>query len=189
MERRNISWLAAFVVAAFALCGGFVTGSWIGVRERGLLKAKGAALVQSEATSQAQLAHAEKQIEELSAIIAKAQNDVDLWQSECERLEAVAAKRPNPVDAFHPPMVLEADAFETQTRIIELECEIALLKELVNQNRTVDGPPLRPAIPGAAMANATQSPTTKAQCSATTKKGTRCSRTARSNGKCWQHGG
>lgn len=27
------------------------------------------------------------------------------------------------------------------------------------------------------------------QCSATTKKGTRCSRTARSNGYCWQHGG
>lgn len=27
------------------------------------------------------------------------------------------------------------------------------------------------------------------QCSATTKKGTRCSRTARSNGFCWQHGG
>ncbi len=27
------------------------------------------------------------------------------------------------------------------------------------------------------------------QCSASTKKGTRCSRTARSNGLCWQHGG
>lgn len=27
------------------------------------------------------------------------------------------------------------------------------------------------------------------QCSATTKKGTRCSRAARSNGFCWQHGG
>lgn len=27
------------------------------------------------------------------------------------------------------------------------------------------------------------------QCNATTKKGTRCSRSARSNGYCWQHGG
>lgn len=27
------------------------------------------------------------------------------------------------------------------------------------------------------------------QCSATTKKGTRCSRSSRSNGLCWQHGG
>jgi predicted RNase H-like nuclease (RuvC/YqgF family) len=27
------------------------------------------------------------------------------------------------------------------------------------------------------------------QCSATTQKGTRCSRTSRSNGYCWQHGG
>ncbi len=27
------------------------------------------------------------------------------------------------------------------------------------------------------------------KCSATTKKGTRCSRSARSNGLCWQHGG
>jgi TolA-binding protein len=27
------------------------------------------------------------------------------------------------------------------------------------------------------------------QCSATTQKGTRCSRSSRSNGYCWQHGG
>ena len=27
------------------------------------------------------------------------------------------------------------------------------------------------------------------QCSATTQKGTRCSRSSRSNGLCWQHGG
>lgn len=27
------------------------------------------------------------------------------------------------------------------------------------------------------------------QCSAITRKGTRCSRNARSNGRCWQHGG
>ena len=27
------------------------------------------------------------------------------------------------------------------------------------------------------------------QCKATTKKGTKCSRTAKSNGYCWQHGG
>lgn len=30
---------------------------------------------------------------------------------------------------------------------------------------------------------------TSSQCTATTKKGTRCSRAARSNGLCWQHGG
>ena len=32
-------------------------------------------------------------------------------------------------------------------------------------------------------------PHSSSQCSATTKKGTRCSRSARSNGLCWQHGG
>ncbi len=32
-------------------------------------------------------------------------------------------------------------------------------------------------------------PQSSSQCSATTKKGTRCSRSARSNGLCWQHGG
>jgi len=31
--------------------------------------------------------------------------------------------------------------------------------------------------------------TSYSQCSATTKKGVRCSRAARSNGLCWQHGG
>ena len=34
-----------------------------------------------------------------------------------------------------------------------------------------------------------QKPQSSSQCSATTKKGTRCSRSARSNGLCWQHGG
>lgn len=43
--------------------------------------------------------------------------------------------------------------------------------------------------------NSTEKPVSKpknqssSQCSATTKKGTRCSRSARSNGYCWQHGG
>ena len=32
-------------------------------------------------------------------------------------------------------------------------------------------------------------PQSSSQCSATTKKGTRCSRSSRSNGLCWQHGG
>jgi hypothetical protein len=35
----------------------------------------------------------------------------------------------------------------------------------------------------------TQDPSIPSQCKAITKKGTRCSRTARSNGYCWQHGG
>ena len=32
-------------------------------------------------------------------------------------------------------------------------------------------------------------PQSSSQCSATTQKGTRCSRSSRSNGLCWQHGG
>ena len=35
----------------------------------------------------------------------------------------------------------------------------------------------------------TSTPTSYGQCKAITKKGTRCSRSARANGYCWQHGG
>ena len=35
----------------------------------------------------------------------------------------------------------------------------------------------------------TTKPVYSGQCKAITKKGTRCSRSARSNGYCWQHGG
>jgi hypothetical protein len=189
MERKNISWLTVFVVAAFALCGGLVAGAFIGVRERGVLKAKGAVLAQSEARIQTQLTQAEHQHGELSAELANARMEIEQWRSECERLEEEAAKGVDQPVFFHPPMVLDADAFGTQTRIVELECEIASLKELVSQNRPVDGPPPIQLNSGMALVKATETSTAKEQCTAITQKGVRCSRTARSNGKCWQHGG
>jgi hypothetical protein len=189
MEQKNISWLTVFIVAALAICGGFVTGSFLGIRERGLLKAKGAALAQSEARTQAQLSQAEREHKELSADLATARAEVEQWRSGCERLEERTAESLEQVEFFHPPMILDADAFETQTRIVELECEIASLKELVSQNRTVNGPPSGQSLSSSALANAAEPPTAKEQCTAITKKGARCSRPARSSGKCWQHGG
>ena len=189
MERKRPHWLTLLIVTAFAVCGGFVAGSLIGVRERGLLKAKGSALAQSEARTQTQLSQAEHKNGELSAELEKARIDVEQWRSECERLEDGVAKGFGQHVSFHPPMVLDADAFEMQTRIVELECEIASLKELVSQNRTVDGPPSSPPSTGISLVKAAETPTAKEQCSALTKKGVRCSRIARSNGKCWQHGG
>jgi hypothetical protein len=38
-------------------------------------------------------------------------------------------------------------------------------------------------------ASTSKSPTSYGRCGATTKKGTQCSRSAKSNGYCWQHGG
>jgi len=37
--------------------------------------------------------------------------------------------------------------------------------------------------------SSSSTPTTNGQCLAITKKGTQCSRKAKSNGYCWQHGG
>jgi|CXWL01.1.fsa_nt_gi hypothetical protein len=189
MERKNIPWLTVLVFAAFALCGGFVAGSLLGIRERGLLKVKNAALAKTETRTLERLSEAESKNGKLSAELETTRTNVERWRSKCARLEDGAANGFDRDDSFHPPMVLDLDEFETQTRIVELECEIASLKELVSQNRVVDGPPPSPPPPCIAMAKAVEPTTVKEQCSAITKKGVRCSRPARSNGKCWQHGG
>jgi predicted RNase H-like nuclease (RuvC/YqgF family) len=88
-------------------------------------------------------------------------------------------------------------------KIEDLRFEINVLKRILEQYRNG-------SITSNPTANSTSAPTSNnsnteqstpekseskpkyqssSQCSATTKKGTRCSRSARSNGLCWQHGG
>ena len=191
MERRNTSWLAIIVVAAFTLCGGFVAGSMLGIRERGALKAKNAALAKSASLTSENLTTASHEHDELSAQLDQAGNDIEHWRNECERLQSIVDRRAEAAAGFHPPMILEIDPFEAESRIVELECEVASLKELVRGDPAgaLDGPPQSPSPIRVAQDTATNPLVAKPQCSAFTKKGPRCSRPARSGGKCWQHGG
>jgi hypothetical protein len=191
MEQKSTSWLTIIIVAAFSVCGGFVGGSMLGVRERGSLKAKNAALAKSETLTSRSLATSRNEQDDLSSQLDQAYSDVEHWQSECERLQSVIDRRAEAVAGFHPPMVAEFGHFDAESRISELECEIASLKELVRGGNTgtVDGSsPGQP--PPQVVQDMPRDPlAAKLQCSAFTKKGPRCSRPARSGGKCWQHGG
>lgn len=88
-------------------------------------------------------------------------------------------------------------------KIEDLRFEINVLKRILEQYRNGSNSTNSTAIPtspSSQKSSTTEEITTEkseskpkyqssSQCSATTKKGTRCSRTARSNGYCWQHGG
>jgi hypothetical protein len=83
-------------------------------------------------------------------------------------------------------------------KLENLQFEFNVLKKLVEQYRNV-GVNTNSTSSGAkgstAEVNSIEKSESKpksqssSQCSATTQKGTRCSRSARSNGLCWQHGG
>lgn len=88
-------------------------------------------------------------------------------------------------------------------KIEDLRFEINVLKRVIeqykngvaNSNTTANSIPASTPNNSTLEDNSTEKTESKpqkqsySQCSATTKKGTRCSRSARSNGLCWQHGG
>ncbi len=97
-----------------------------------------------------------------------------------------------------------------EARLDNLKLEIELLKALIKEQNTkmekvLAGPAIGYGPQNSQQATSNQSYATPApsskpatntapakaggQCTATTQKGTRCSRQARSNGLCWQHGG
>lgn len=189
MERKNTNWLTIVIVAAFAVCGGFVAGSMLGIRERSQLKATNGVLANANSIARDSLAQAEVKNSELVARLDEVSSDVAQCRAQYERLETAADRRIDPVGDFHPPMVLDFDPFDAKSRIVELECEVATLKELVGNNGRMAPVDTPPAASGVRLAKSPEPAAEKQQCSATTKKGIRCSRQARSNGKCWQHGG
>jgi outer membrane lipopolysaccharide assembly protein LptE/RlpB len=110
--------------------------------------------------------------------------------------------------------VQDSKVIELQIKVTKLENDIADIKNTlyniqealsknkikVKDNSTSFTPLSQPSektqkkTPSTTKNNSTysSSSTTKnysGQCMATTKKGTRCKRSARSNGYCWQHGG
>jgi hypothetical protein len=83
-------------------------------------------------------------------------------------------------------------------KIEDLKFELNVLKRIVEQYRnSVSDNSNSTSLPKTSTTEenvvektvAKPKPQSSSQCSATTKSGTRCSRSARSNGLCWQHGG
>lgn len=84
-------------------------------------------------------------------------------------------------------------------KLENLQFEFNVLKRLLEQTRnsgvatnsTPSNSNNSSAIDGNSVEKSEANPKNQSssQCSATTKKGTRCSRSSRSNGLCWQHGG
>lgn len=83
-------------------------------------------------------------------------------------------------------------------KLENLQFEFNVLKRLVEQYRNVEvnenstSSGLKgPTLEGNSAEKSESKPKSQSssQCSATTQKGTRCLRSARSNGLCWQHGG
>ncbi len=96
---------------------------------------------------------------------------------------------------------LKTENILLNAKIQALESKLEVLK-LQFENFKLNNPSLKatnekntnvisPVTSSSGMINQTpvSSPAYSGQCSALTKKGTRCSRAARSKGLCWQHGG
>ncbi len=106
---------------------------------------------------------------------------------------------------------LKAKIASLETKVIVLETKVAMLEEnnrALNQRidyilLTLKSPGTNPALgtsnipqntntlsnPVKTEPVQTKPSTYSGRCGATTKKGTQCSRSAKSNGYCWQHGG
>ncbi len=119
-------------------------------------------------------------------------------------LFAISAKAQNDSE-------LKAKIASLETKVIVLETKVSILEENNRAlNQRIDQLLLTLKSPGTnsvsgasnipqntnAISNAIQTEpvqtkpaTYSGRCGATTKKGTQCSRTAKSNGYCWQHGG
>lgn len=78
-------------------------------------------------------------------------------------------------------MLLLPIASFAQTEVQAIKKEIQALEERLNAIENVSPKKIETQSPPPASSGG--------QCRATTKKKTRCSRTAKSNGYCWQHGG
>lgn len=125
--------------------------------------------------SYAQKADARVEISDLKAEVAKLQTELSTSNSKNEN------------------RILDLGA-----KIEDLKFELNVLKRIVeqyrnsassNSNSTYSPKSSTTEETAVEKTDTKPKPQSSSQCSATTKKGTRCSRSARSNGLCWQHGG
>ena len=93
---------------------------------------------------------------------------------------------------------MDNDTKELQLRVSRIEQRLDSLISALNNPKLSDEKTAKKqqrtnayikSTPAPKKMAAPQESYTSGQCEAITKKGTRCSRKARSNGYCWQHGG
>lgn len=196
MEQNQIRWMSPLIAGALLGGAGLMFGAWLTVRERSLLKAANNWLIGEVAQATDRVGALEDTnrtlVQELESVRAQlVQHELEYARLEtAQRCAQMLASDAVCEDAFHPPMIAECDASTMEWRLADLECEIAALKEAVAAQRMTVGPGEQVAQsmesePEIRMENAE----VRQQCTAITKKGSRCSRPARSSGKCWQHGG
>jgi len=115
--------------------------------------------------------------------------DIKKLQSENQRLSN---------DLFISSTKYENRILDLGAKIEDLKFELNVLKRIVEQYRnsvsdnsnSTSSPKTSTTEENVVEKTVTKpKPQSSSQCSATTKKGTRCSRSSRSNGLCWQHGG
>jgi hypothetical protein len=185
---RRIRWTPLIVVGGLSAGAGLWGGGAASLRERADLKARNAELSTDVRQARELAAEIDNENQDFRAQLARVRETLGRRELEIAQWQTVSA----PADV-HPPMILDFDAV-VEARIGELECEVAALKEQQQVQRAgVPGPALPdPADPVAAppvRMLPESAIMVKERCSALTLKGSRCSRTARSGGKCWQHGG
>ncbi len=191
MERKSVQALTLIIVATLAACAGFIAGSRVGIRELTILKAQNATLSADVTRVSERLSKIETISVDLIGQLEHAQSELDRLHVATELPEAVVDCDERSTPLFHSQMTFDLNSFEAQQRIVELECEVASLKEFVGSKTamSLDGQPPKSSPASTELVKAVDSPATKEKCTTITQKGVRCSRLARSNGKCWQHGG
>jgi hypothetical protein len=199
MARQLPSWAKIIIASALSLFAGFGAGTWITFSERTALKTEVAFLKGEQESIRRDMSDIEARNTRMAAILAEtnsrlSERDQTISQltarfSQLQNVQGAPPTAPTTNPGMQSEQSLETSSTKDQA-IAALQGEIAALKKRLADTEAGGGAPLpdtRPVQPSrASVGEASQS---KGQCTATTKKGTRCSRTARSNGRCWQHGG
>lgn len=199
MERRFPIWVKVAIASAFSLFAGFLVGTWLGLTERTGIKAEIAALKTEIETIRRAMSDAETRNTKMAVTLAETNSRLSERDQTISELtgrlaqlysvQAAVATSPEGSPGTQAEPSSEALTAKDRT-IAALQGEIVALQKRIADLVPMGGPrlpdagPIQP--PRASVSEPSQS---KGQCTATTKKGARCKRTARSNGRCWQHGG
>jgi len=183
--------LSVGVIVFLALSLGLVCGFFAGKREGakpGQVHKKLAATLRKE---QKDLRRDIGELEENNSELEKQLSDARIHSAACQK-QFDDFLRIQESESFvglvFPELALMEVDILIRERITELECEVASLEELLYRDCDTNGVGADSAS-GSILVKASEIPVGKEQCAAITKKGVRCSRVAKSNGKCWQHGG
>ena len=186
MNRKFVTGVAMVVAAGLCLAGGFVAGQREGDRRAQIQEALSKTLRREMNEARDRADALELANKGLLAQRAISQSGSEYPAASLFRVAMVQT------DELVGPTLPDQlwygiDALETRQRIIDLEREVEGLKALVS--RQASSADTITAIDEDSALKSSEVSAGKSQCIAITKKGTRCSRVAKSNGKCWQHGG